>query len=189
MSVQNSKERRYTMKKFMSAYTNIASKACYYLCFFSMAMVAMMMVLMFVDSMLGLTLNIRITGSYELVQCMLCILVFSSWAYTQTVHGHINVVMFVRLMPHKLRFVCYGFTSILSMATMIFAARAVFTAMLEKFASQEATGTLLIPLWPFFVFEFLAFVLLAVVLLCDAIKACAAIFDKDFAEEIMATWI
>ena len=131
------------MKKFMSAYTKIGAKACYYLCFFSMAMVAIMMVLMFVDAMLGLFANTRITGSYELVQCMLCILVFSSWAYTQTVHGHINVVMFVRMLPQKLRFVLYGFTSILSMVTMVFAAYGVNKGMLDMIASREATGTLL----------------------------------------------
>lgn len=177
------------MKKFMAGYTNITGKICYYLCFASMFMIAVMMVLMFVDAMLGLTLDSRITGSYELVQMMLCILVFSSWAYTQTVHGHINVVMFVRMMPHKLRFVCYGFTSLLSMAIMGFAAYAVYGAMLENIASREASGTLLIPYWPLYIFEFLAFALLTVVLLCDAIKAVAAIFDHDFAEEVMADWI
>ena len=177
------------MKNFMDSYTRISSKVCYSLCFFSMAMVAFMMVLMFVDSMLGLALNSRITGSYELVQCMLCILVFSSWAYTQTVHGHINVVMFVRLMPHTLRFICYGLTSLFSTVTMGFAAYAVYGGIVDKFISREATGTLLIPLWPLYIFEFLAFILLTVVLLGDAVKACMAIVNKKFAEEVMATWI
>lgn len=177
------------MKKFMDSYTKVTSKVCYYLCFASMAMIAVMMVLMFVDSMLGLALDSRITGSYELVQCMLCILVFSSWAYTQTVHGHINVVMFVRMMPQKLRFICYGLTSILSTVTMGIAAYAVCGGIIEKFVSREATGTLLIPLWPLYVFEFLAFALLTLVLLGDAVKACMAIVDKDTAEEIQANWV
>ncbi len=176
------------MKKFMAAYTEIGGKVCYYLCFVSMIMVAFMMLLMFVDAMLGLIFNIRITGSYELVQVMLCIVVFTSWAYTQTVHGHINVIMFVRLMPHKLRFVCFGLTSILSFLTMCFGAYALFSEILEKIANGEATGTLLIPFWPFYIFEFLAFILLAIMLLCDAIKAVAAIWDKEFAEEVMSTW-
>lgn len=176
------------MKKFLSVYTKIGEKVCYFLCFFSMAMVAIMMVLMFIDSMLGLFANTRITGSYELVQMMLCILVFSSWAYTQTVHGHINVVMFVRMMPHTLRFICYGLTSILSFVTMCFAAYGVNMAVAEKMANGEATGTLLIPFWPFYVFELAAFVLLAFVLLCDAIKACASLFDKEIAEDVMSSW-
>jgi TRAP-type C4-dicarboxylate transport system permease small subunit len=151
-------------------------------------MVALMMVLMFVDSMAGLFFQSRIKGSYELVQCMLCILVFSSWAYTQTVHGHINVVMFVRMMPHKVRFVCYGLTSIFSAVTMGFGSYGVFQMIQDKISNGEATGTLLIPYWPFYVFELAAFVMLTVVLLCDAIKAVAAIFDNDFAEEVMSSW-
>lgn len=177
------------MKKFMAGFTTVTEKVCYGLCFASMILIAVMMVLMFVDSMLGLFLNVRIMGAYEMIQMMLSVVVFASWAYTQTVHGHINVVMFVRMMPHKLRFVCFGLTSILSMVTMCFAARAVWAAMLDKIAANEATATLLIPFWPFYIFEFAAFVLLAVCLLVDAIKACAAIFDHDFAEEVMSSWV
>ena len=128
------------MKKVLNTATNIGGKACFYLCFASMFIIVVMMVLMFVDSMLGLFVNQRITGSYELVQVMLSILVFSSWAYTQTVHGHINVVMFIRMFPQKLRFICYGLTSILSTVTMVFAAYAVFGMISDKFASGEATG-------------------------------------------------
>ena len=177
------------MKKFLEGYTKVTDKVCYGLCFASMIFIAIMMVVMFVDSMLGLFVNVRIMGAFEMIQMMLTIVVFSSWAYTQTVHGHINVVMFVRMMPHKLRFICFGFTSILSMVTMCFAARAVYSAMFEKMAANEATATLMIPLWPFYIFEFAAFVLLAVCLLLDAIKANLAIFNHDVAEEVMSNWV
>lgn len=176
------------MKKTLNMLTAIFAKICFYLCFASMFIIVLMMVLMFVDSMMGLFINQRIAGSYELVQVMLSILVFSSWAYTQTVYGHINVVMFIRMFPQKLRFICYGLTSILSTVTMCFAARAVFGMIADKMASGEATGTLLIPLWPFYIFEFLAFALLAIVLLFDAVKALIAIKDQGYAEEIMSTW-
>lgn len=176
------------MKKFMAGYTTVTNKVCYYLCYVSMLMIACMMVLMFVDSMLGLFIDGRIAGSYEIVQVMLLVVVFSSWAYTQTVHGHIHVVMFVRMMPQKIRFFCFGLTAIFSCVTMAFAAYAVYGEMFERMASREATATLMIPYWPFFIFEFLAFALLAIVLLCEAIKAVAAIVDKEYAEEIMSTW-
>jgi TRAP-type mannitol/chloroaromatic compound transport system permease small subunit len=92
-------------------------------------------------------------------------------------------------MPKTLRFICYGITSILSMATLCFASYAVYFQIFAKMANREATGTLLIPYWPFYIFELIAFVLLAIVLLCDAIKAVAAIFDDDFAKEVMSTWV
>lgn len=182
------------MKKFLAGYTTVTNKVCYYLCYVSMIMIACMMVLMFVDSMLGLLSKKglieggRIAGTYELVQVMLLVVVFSSWAYTQTVHGHIHVVMFVRMFPQKIRFICFGLTAILSCFTMAFAAYAVYGEMFERMKTREATATLLIPYWPLFIFEFLAFALLAIVLLCEAIKSVCAIVDKELADEIMSTW-
>lgn len=176
------------MVKFVNGYCSVVKKLCYYVCFLSMAMVACMMVLMFVDSMLGLFFNSRITGSYEIVQLMLSVLVFTSWAYTQTEKGHIHVVMFVRMFPHKLRFIAYSITSILSTVTIAVASYALTEEIVSKFISREATGTLLIPYWPFFVFEFIAFVMLAAALLGDTLKSITAIFSKEVAEDVMSSW-
>lgn len=176
------------MKKFMKGYTLVGNKVCYWLCYVSQVLIAAMMLFMFVDSMLGLFFDNRILGSYEIVQCMLLIVVFSSWAYTQTVHGHIHVTMFVGFMPRVLKFICFGITSLLSVVTMVFAAMGAYRGLIDKMASREATGTLLIPFWPLYIFMFAAFALLAFVLLCDAIKAFAAIFDDDFATEVTSSW-
>lgn len=176
------------MKSAVLKATSLIKKVCYYICFISMILVVCMMVLMFVDAILGLFFNSRITGSYELVQCMLCVVVFTSWAYTQTEHGHIHVVMFVRMMPNKLRFFFFGFTSLLSTFTMGFATYALLGIIASKKASGECTGTLLIPYWPFYVVEFIAFAVFTLALLCDMIKAFMAMFDKETAEDVMKSW-
>jgi TRAP-type C4-dicarboxylate transport system permease small subunit len=154
-----------------------------------MAVIIAMMFLISTDVVLGKVFNFRITGAYEISQMILSILVFSSWAYTQTVHGHIHVVMFVSKMPRKLRFSCYGLTSVISMATMAVAGYAVYHQIIAKYVSNERTGTLLIAHWPFYIFEFVALILLSVVLLRDAIKSIAAMVNNDFAEEIQSTWV
>ena len=176
------------MKTAVLASTSFIKKICYYVCFVSMILIVCMMVLMFVDALLGLFFNSRITGSYELVQCMLCIVVFTSWAYTQTVHGHIHVVMFVRMMPQKLRFICFSLTALLSTVTMGFATYALIGAIQGKLTSGECTGTLLIPYWPFYVIEFIAFLVFTLALLCDTVKSVIAIFDSELAEDIMESW-
>lgn len=176
------------MKSAVLTATGVVKKVCWYVCFLSMLMVVLMMLLMFADAMLGLAFNSRILGSYELVQCMLCILVFTSWAFTQTEHGHIHVVMFVRMMPRKLRFICFSITSLLSTGTMGFATYALIGAIKSKIASGECTGTLLIPYWPFYVFEFVAFLVFTLALLCDTLKAILAIFDEKVAEDVMQNW-
>ena len=141
------------MKNAIKLYSNVTAKICYYVCYISMILIAAMMLIMFVDSMLGLFANYRITGIYELVQCLLLIVVFTSWAYTQTVHGHIHVTMFVGKMPQKLRFICFSLTSLISVVTMVFATWGAGKGIGEKIASREITATLMIPIWPLYVIE------------------------------------
>ena len=176
------------MKKFMKGYTLVTNKVCYYICYVGMILIAVMMAIMFVDSMLGLFANYRITGIYELVQCLLLVVVFTSWAYTQTVHGHIHVTMFINMFPQKLRFFCFAVTSFISVATMAFGTYGVYRGIGEKMASKEITATLMIPIWPLFVIECVVFAMFTLVLLGDAVKSAIAMFDKEMADEIQSSW-
>lgn len=176
------------MKKTMDRITTVTDNVCRYLSFFSMVTIVIMMVMICADIVLGNIMRMPIAGLYEVCQVILTTLVFSSWAYTQTVHGHIHVVMFVSKMPQKLRFVCFALTSFLSTGVMGIACYAVFKQIIRTYISRECTGTLMIPYWPFYIFEMLAFGLMTIVLLRDALKAVFAIWDKEFAEEIQATW-
>ena len=177
------------MKKVMDSITRVTDKICYYVCYLSMFVVALMMTLIFVDVILGQVFTIRIKGCYEISQVALSILVFSSWAYTQTQHGHIHVVMFVSKMPRLLRFFCFGITSLASTIIVGYSAYAVFNKIFDVYQSNEATGTLMIPYWPFYIFEFVAFALLTIVLLTETIKSFAAMFSHEFAEEVQSTWV
>lgn len=177
------------MKNFVNGYCSIVRKICYYVCYLSIIMIACMMLLMFVDAILGLPfIKSPIPGSYEIVQMMLSVLVFTSWAYTQTERGHIHVVLFIRMLPHKLRFICYSITSILSTITMGVGTYGVYLATLEYIKSRESTGTLLIPMWPFIGFECIAFAALTIALLGDSLKAITAIFNRQVAEDVMSSW-
>ncbi len=174
--------------KVIDGYNSVIKKICWYVCYVSMLLVAVMMLLMTVDALSGKIFNQRILGTFELVQCMLCIIVFTSWAFTQTERGHIHVVMFLRMMPQGLRFVCFSITSILSTLTMAFACYGVFNMIKDKIAADERTATLLIPFWPFYVIELIAFVVLTLALLGDTLKSIAAIFNKKAAEDVMSSW-
>lgn len=176
------------MVKFTNKFCAVVKKICYYVCYLSLAMIAFMMLLMFADAMLGLLFNIRILGSYEIVQCMLCLLVFTSWAYTQTEKGHIHVVMFIRMMPKYLRFGCYAITSLLSTLTLGLATYGVFNMILDKIANNERTATLLIPYWPMYLVEFISFAVMTIALLADSLKAIMAIFNEEVAEDVMSSW-
>ena len=182
--------------KGLNAITKVTDKICYYVSFFSMIVTVFMTLILTADVVLRKVTAIpifpsvvSIKGCYEIVQMSLCCFVFSTWAYTQSVHGHINVVMFIQKMPAKLRFVCYAFTSLLSVLTMAFGTYASFVQIDAVRQTGECTGNLLIPFWPFYIFEFVALALLTVTLFLDALKAIVAIWNKDMAAQIQADWI
>ena len=174
--------------KFVNTFCNVIKKICHYLCYVSMFIVVVMMVLMTIDAVGGLFFNFRVKGSYELVQVILSVVVFTSWAYTQTEHGHIHVVMFIRMFPQKLRFVIFALVSALSTVVMAIASYGVYRMIVDKMASNDRTATLLIPYWPFYLIELVAFIIFTIALLGDTFKAVAAIFNKEAAEEIQSSW-
>ena len=178
----------------MKGVTAVTDKICYWVSYFSMIVTVLMAVLLTADVILRKVTPLfgdawSIKGCYEITQMALCTFVFSTWAYTQCVHGHIHVTMFVSKMHQKPKFICFAFTSLLSTATMAFGAYAAFFQIGVVKASGESTANLLIPSWPFYIFEFVALALLAVVLLRDTIKAIMAIWDTETAEEIEKEWV
>lgn len=176
------------MKSVMNWFTKITDAITNFFSAISMVVIMFLMCAICVDIVTGNIMDSPIPGMYELCQVVLSTVVFTTWAYTQSKHGHIHVTMFVAKMPQVLRFICFGITSLLSTVTMVIAAYAVYFAILDKKKSGECTGTLLIPYWPFFIFEFIAFILLALLLFKDTIKAFWAIGSKEVADEIQATW-
>ena len=110
------------MKKFLNLFTRVTDRICYCVSYFSMAVAVLMTLILTADVVLRkVTGNVMsIKGAYEIVQMLLCCFIFSTWAYTQTVHGHICVTMFISKMPQKLRFFFFSIMSLLSVVTMAF---------------------------------------------------------------------
>ncbi len=177
------------MKKFMKAFTIVTDKIGYYVCYFSMLTVVIIMLIMTADVVCSHLFNTRILGAYEVTSCLLSTLVFSSWAYTQTEHGHIHVVMFIKKFPPKLRFIAFGVTSAISTIVMGIATYAVYLQMIAKFNNEEATAVLMIPHWPFYVFELVAFGLMTIILCRDTITAFMAMGDQEIADDVTQHWV
>lgn len=174
--------------KGLQTFSKVTDRISYLFCYLAMFTIVVMMVLVCADVIMGNFLHKPVAGIYEICSLLLTTTIFSSWAYTQTVHGHIHVTMFIRKMPQKLRFICYGITSAISTVTMCIATYGATLATIKKVETNEFSGTLQIPFWPFYTFMVIAFALLAILLGRDTVKAFIAMFDKDMAEEIMKDW-
>ena len=173
----------------MKAFTKITDKICEYISYISMAVIVFIMFFN-VICVIGRYTGYNITGGVEITQVTLSALIFSSWAYVQTQHGHIHVTMFLSMMPQKLRMALYTLTSLLTTVTLVFATVAVFEKMMKLITVEHtATGNLLIPYWPFYLIEGISFFMFAVVLLRDAIKSAIAIFNEEYAKEVQSFWV
>ena len=64
--------------------------------------VVIMMLITFIDVMLRKVTGKGLSGAAELVSFGLCLEVMNGMAYTEMEHGHVNVTMFLRLMPRRL---------------------------------------------------------------------------------------
>ena len=173
----------------MHAFTKVTDKICEYISYISMVVIAFIMFFN-VICVVARYVGYNITGGGEVTQVMLSALIFSSWAYVQTQHGHIHVTMFLSMMPTKLRFFLFTVTSLLTTVTLLFATVSVFQEMVALITTKHtSTANLLIPYWPFYLIEGVSFAMFSVVLLRDAIKAGIAMFNEEMAKEVQAFWV
>lgn len=172
------------MKKF----TEITNKMSVYVSYLSMAAVVFIMVYMTADVILRHVFNAPITGGYEMTTLAMVILVFTSWSFTQTIHGHIHVTVLIRLFPAVPRFITFGLTSVLSAVVMGIGTYAAALQSIFLYQKGTCTGMLLVPHWPFMVIECISLAFFTIILLRDAIRAIGAAFNQELATEIEASW-
>ena len=130
-----------------------------------------------------------ILGDIEIVEVTLTVVVFSSFAYTQTEKGHIHVVMVLRLLPKKLRLVIFALNSFL--VTAVSAAVVYGCIMQGNFVLRRRTvsAMLHLPLYPFYYFAAVCMAVFTAALLLDAIMAAAGIFSPKYAEHVQKSWV
>ena len=172
----------------MDILTKITDKMSRFIIYMSMGGAAFLMFYMTVDVVLRHFFNSPIKGGYEISTLVLSVLIFTSFSYTQVMHKHIHVTMFIGMMPQVPRFICFGITSILSTIVLGFATYATFLQTIHFYNKGTSTGMLLIPQWPFVLIECISLAFFTLVLLRDALKAVLAIGNETYAKEIQAYW-
>ena len=130
--------------------------------------------LIVVDVIMEKFLKTPISGTYELIERSMVIAVFASFAYAQTKKAHINMMILIERFPRFSRLLSLGATSVLSVGATGYAAYAAWTQSNSALQMGMMTGTLHIPLWPFYLIQSVALFLMAVILSFDTIHVFAA---------------
>lgn len=150
--------------------------------------VILIMLLIVADVIVRKVLNSPISGAYEIVQYLLMSFIFASFAYTQSERGHIHITMLIRIMPQKLRFVCYSITGLLSTAVAAYLGYAAILQADQALVGNYISGVLRFQIYPFYWVMAITMFVFTIALFFDVIRSFIAMFNDDFANDIMKDW-
>lgn len=132
--------------------------------------------------------NAPIYGAYEMVQYLLMLGTFASFAYCESLHGHINITMLIRLFPPKLSFLSYALTGFGSAWVLFMIGQAAVEQAQMFDQLNYVTSMLRIKTAPFLWFEAITMFLFALMVLFHAIESVCAMFDQETADRLRSNW-
>jgi len=132
---------------------------------------AVMMFMTGIDVVMRYIFNRPISGAYELTELMMVILVFFGLAYTQINKGHVAVdLVFTRFAP-KMKIIVNFVSYFLCLALFVIMTWQSIKQVQSKWNSGLVTGTLGIPLWPFYLVMFIGCLVMCLVFITDLLES------------------
>lgn len=174
--------------KFIEKFKNVINAISRYTGYLSYICFALIILLTVVDVVLRKTIDKPIVGGYEIITYLLLVGVFSSFAYCQTLRGHIQVTMILRLLPKRAVFIIYSITSALTAIIMCFVAYAAAQQAMYIMEKGFRSDTLHFITHPFIWIECICMIVFALACFLDTVQSVYAIFHSDLQEQLLAEW-
>ena len=167
------------LKKISSFLNSILGYITFVAFFVIMAFIVINVVMRFIFSS-------PVLGAYEIVEQMMFVGVFASFAYAQQQGSHIRVSMVLMKMPRKGAMFLCGVTSLLGTFALCVLTYAAVLQYQLAMKNNYTSAMLKFPLSPFYLFEIICSIVFAFAVLVNAIEYFAAIGNNDLAEELAA---
>ena len=149
---------------------------------------AVIILLTVADVIMRKALSKPIVGGYEIIQYLLLVSVFASFAYCQTLRGHIQVTMILRLLPKRAVFVISTITGLLTTAVMALVGYAAAQQAIYVMRRGFVSDTLKFATYPFIWIECICMVIFALVCLVDAVQSAYAIANPQLQDQLLEEW-
>lgn len=130
-----------------------------------------------------------ILGDVEIIEIVMAVMVFASFAYTQSEKGHIHVMMLLKLMPEKVRLLIFGINALI---TSVASAAVTYGCFLQggyALRKNLISAIIHIPYFPFYYFACLCMALFTLLLFVDALMSIIGIFNSKYAEHVQESWV
>ena len=146
------------------------------------------MVFIVLNVVLRALFDAPILSAYEIVEQMMMVGVFTSFAYAQRQGSHIRITILLMHMPRKLSMLICALTGLASTGMVCVLTYAAYRQFMIASVNNYTSAMLKFPLAPFYVLEIVTCAVFALTLLVDVVKNVAAIFNDDLAKELTADW-
>lgn len=166
----------------------LATKFTFWLAAVAVIGMMVMMLVTFFDVALRKTTGGVINGASEYASFGLCLLVMCGMGYCEMRRGHVQVTMFLRLMPEKLAFICLTIVNILGTITAFTLSYALLMQAI-KLTGSSVQGVLThIPYYPFYYICFVGILAFAFAHLFTTIRSLLALGSEEIAKDITKDW-
>ena len=145
---------------------------------FAQVILVLMVLLTVTDVCLRYIFNNPITGSYELTEFMMAVLVFASVGFTQSVKDHVSVDLVVTKLPNRVRALLEAITCLLAFGLFALAAWRNVLHTGTTWERHDVSAELFIPVSPFVLFVALGLAVLSLVLLVQFFQSLARVLKK-----------
>ena len=126
----------------------------------------------------GRFFRIPFTGTMEISELTLAVMIFLGWAFTQAEKGHIAIDIFFNVLPKRLRDILDVINPLFGIALLSFVAWQGVKYAMDTKVSQITTDNLGIPIWPFQFMIVIGGITFCLQLAFDLIDACQALKER-----------
>lgn len=165
------------IKKISSVMNRILGYITFAAFFVIMAFVVLNVFMRFV-------LKSPVLGAYEIVEQMMFVGVFCSFAYAQQQGSHIRVSMLLMHLPRPAAMALSGITSLCGTGILCVLTYAAYKQLLIVMNNHYTTAMLKFSLTPFYVLEIICSAIFAFAMLVDTVEYITAVFNKEKAMEL-----
>ena len=147
--------------------------------------IVVMMMLTVVDVFLRKFFNSPILGSYEIMECLLMISVFTGVILAQKMKLHVKVTFFINFLPWRARCITHGILELVCSVILYFMGRAAVMQALFTYRGNWSTDVLHIPTYPLYWVMAVSLFLWGLLLIIDSIFYLKAAASKEKADVVL----
>ncbi len=139
---------------------------------------AAMMFLTATDVFMRYFFNMPITGSYDLTEFLMVIVISFGLAFCAVEKEHVKVELVISLFNKKIQSIINAITEFLSLILFLVIAWSCTQYIFINYLSKAAYSVLLIPIYPSAAIVACGFVILCMVLMADLLKSLAKVIER-----------